>query len=395
MNPNLNSPLQQQLAPCTECCQVMISGRTLPPLLFLQEALASIDDIRLHISLIPEHCTDPLFGLDRLPDLLLLYLEEEATALVQSIAGRPECLRPGMVAILPQSQPEMELFLEGLGIGQLMIEPVSRSELVSSVESLLQQVRRRADNPPALMTAFINARGGAGASMISAGVAAELAASCQRQTILMDMDLQSGSLNRFGEIHNRYGLRQALESIEQLDRQSLRDYLPQIGENLRLISARGRELLLSDEVTSERLQQLLSLMLYSCEHLVIDLPRHIDLLTSVVLERANRVVVVVEQTPEHVREGVSLIRLLQQELELSESRISVVVNRCQRGGGFLLHEIEQTLPHLMVCQVPNDYEAAREALAVGQRLREPQAKDGISRALAQLAHSICNGQRRY
>ncbi|WP_027856717.1 AAA family ATPase [Marinobacterium jannaschii] len=392
MNPNLNSLLLPEEEQRPEHCQIMITGRTLPPLLFLQESVAMLSDVHSGIRLMPKGCADPLFGLDRLPDLLLLYLEEEALSVLQSIALRPECLRPDIIAVLPEPCPELLAEAAQLSLQRILIEPVSRTELIHEVSLTLDRVRQRAGRESALMTAFINARGGAGASMISAGIARALAAEHQRQTILMDMDLQSGSLSHYTGVKVRYGLRQALESVEQLDRQTLRDFMPQIDENLRLISARGPELLLCDEVTSERMQQLLTLLLHSSEHLVIDLPRHIDLLTSVVLERANRIVVVLEQTPEHLTEGVHLIRMLQDELDIAESRIMLVVNRCQHGGGFLLHEIEQTLPHLTICQIPNDYQAARDALACSQRRAEQREHSDMTRALYLLAQSIAAGR---
>lgn len=107
---------------------------------------------------------DPLYGLDRMPDLLLLRVShlwrEELSALLQ----RPAHERPPMLVCGPLGEQEgMRLAMQA-GARDVLPEPIADTELVAALNRLVADVRLGNGNEGKLV-AVISAKGGSGGTL--------------------------------------------------------------------------------------------------------------------------------------------------------------------------------------------------------------------------------------
>jgi pilus assembly protein CpaE len=166
------------------------------------------------------------------------------------------------------------------------------------------------------------------------------------------------------------------------------------GSGLRVMGAEPERLLLSDEVSHDRLSSLLDLIAESHDHLVIDLPRQIDLPTTTILERADRIVLVLQQGITHVRDAARLMDVLRQELEINDTNITVVLNRFQKNGAIKLADVSRALHHDPVLTVPNDFKHVTDCLNNGTPLLVAARRAPITRSLTALAGHLEQQGRR-
>ena len=106
---------------------------------------------------------------------------------------------------------------------------------------------------------------------------------------------------------------------------------------------------LPDEVSAKRLGQLLDLMMTGYEHVIVDLPRLVDPLMSIVVERAEQIVICIQQNVANIRDATRLINIMRNDLEIPAHRFTAVVNRYQPDHPVRIIDIEQTLKPIPRC----------------------------------------------
>ena len=137
--------------------------------------------------------------------------------------------------------------------------------------------------------------------------------------------------------------------------------------------------------TGENLLKLLQVAAQGYDHVVIDLPRQIDPLTTTVLDFADIICVVMHQSLPHVRDARRLIGILTGELAIPANRIKVVVNRYQAEAAVGLKDIKSAIDAEMI--VP-DIENGRNIAAI-------EGQTGtIQPAARRLEHDRCCLHRR-
>ena len=95
-----------------------------------------------------------------------------------------------------------------------------------------------------------------------------------------------------------------------------------------------------------RLEALLDLARTSYDWTVVDLPRHIDHLTGVTLEKADRIYLVLQQSVGHLKDAARLWRILRDDLGVQAGRIEVVVNRYEKSAPVSTRDIVEALANL-------------------------------------------------
>jgi pilus assembly protein CpaE len=142
-------------------------------------------------------------------------------------------------------------------------------------------------------------------------------------------------------------------------------------------------------VDAGRLDRLLYILLDTYDHVVIDLPRHIDIVTTTVLERADTVVIVMQQSFTHLRDANRLRSILCDEFGITHQQMVVVVNRYEADNPVAISDISNRLAGTGIALIPNDYKRVSENVNLGIPLYEQSTKAPISQALVKLADQLC------
>ena len=104
-------------------------------------------------------------------------------------------------------------------------------------------------------------------------------------------------------------------------------------------------------------------------------------MTAAVLENADRVSVVSQQSFPHLHDSARLMHILRNELGIDKSRLTVIVNRYDKKSPVLLDDIETTLRVDKVVTIPNQYRMTSESVNSGIPLSDITGKSSVTRGL--------------
>ncbi len=374
---------------------ILIASRSADALTQLKTSLSLMPvGVRINCRLISNGHSDPLNGLEKLPDLLIFRVGECWQAELESLCARPLEARVPMLVVSAETPAQAMRLSMKAGARDFFSEPLEDGELLRVVDQLYRETRDQQSALNTHLTVVMNAKGGSGASLIATNLAHQLASEGKRKVVLVDLDLQFGSLSHYLDLNPQRGIKQALENVEDLDNLALDGYLARHVSGLKVLSSESDRLLLSDEVSSEQLLQLFRLLAKDHQHLVVDLPRQIDLITTTVLEQADQVVLTLQQGVTYLRDAARLIDVMRRDLDIPDHRILVVVNRYDKSSPITLAEVAKALKHQPILTVPNDFKHVSESLNNGMPLMEVARRAPISRALHELSEEVTGGKDR-
>lgn len=330
------------------------------------------------------HC-DPLYGLEQMPDLLLLRVSpmwrDELTALMQ----HPAAERPALVVCGPLDQAEGLRLAMQAGARDFLPEPLDYHELTAALHRLVQEKRTSVGGQGKLL-ALMNAKGGSGATLVACNLAQQL--SQHANVLLIDLDLQFGSVAHYLDVQPNHSHVEVMQRIGELDSLALRGFCAHYSASLHVLGGRPSEFCLPQDVQAEQLEALLHLARSTYDWVLVDLPRQIDHLTGTALENADNVMVVLQQSVSHLKDADRLLRILRDDMGIQASRLQVLVNRYNKNSAISLKDIEEALCCRDLKLLPNDFNVVSESQNAGVPLAIHAPRAGITQALKQVAEEL-------
>ena len=364
---------------------VLLVGRDKKELVALERVLHENTDYRVNVSVVTNGHFDPLHGVSTNPDVIITCLSEAWQDELEQLAERPPSTRPPVILITKPSDDmqHMRLAMQA-GARDYITRPVD-------VKSFLEAIRKVADEKSAatgsgpLLTAFVNAKGGSGATLLAANVAHVMAKRGHHKVALVDMDFQFGTLGLYFDIHPSMGIAEALEYTDQLDAIALNAYMVNHESGVQLLASTLNNIVLQREINIDSLNRLLSTMQSAFDHVIVDLPRQVDLPTTTVIERADHIVITTQQGLTHLRDAKRLLGILKDEMGIDKRRIMAVVNRYDTKAVIKLDDVRKMLSDISIETIPNDYKRVTENINLGIPLYKQSHSAPITKAVIQLA----------
>ena len=373
-------------SPERQAMRLLISGRDASALNHLKVLSQGISNLQVSTRLVSNGHTDPLYALEQMPDFLLLrvshlWREELAALLLHPLKERPPLLVCG-----PLDEREGMRMAMQAGARDFLPEPVAAEELQAALERM--QLEQHADQGGrGKLVAVMNAKGGSGASMLACNLAHQLSVQGGR-TLLLDLDLQFGSLAHSLDVLPTHSHTDVLQQIDTLDSVALRGFCSHFSPSLHVLGGRTDELCLPQEIRLEQLDSLLKLARSTYDWVVVDLPRHIDHLTGITLEQSDRVYVVLQQSLSHLQDANRLVRILRDDLGVQSNRLQVVLNRYDKNSPFKPKDISDALRCPTLQKLPNDYAVVSESQNTGVPLELHAPRAGITLSLRELGREL-------
>ena len=371
--------------------QILTVGRDKEELAGVCSALDQAPGLHVNSRHVTNGHVDPLHGITTLPDVLVLCLSANWRVELQALADRPQATRPPVVVVAPSGDPQVMRMSMQAGARDFYTRPVDYRDLVSTLQQM-EQYSSVSQPDKSGLTVVINAKGGSGASLISANLAYAMSIDSGLHVALVDMDIQFGNLGLYLDLVPERGLLDALEVAEDLDKVALQAYMMKHRSGVEVMATTHNQVALPGEINADRLNRLLDSLLGAYDHVVIDLPRQIDLLTTTVLERADHVVLCMQQNLTHVQDACRLRNILRDELGVSDRRMILAVNRYDARNAVSLGDIDKNLAGPVQVIIPNDYKRVSENVNLGIPLYEQARGAPISKAINNLMQEICGHQ---
>jgi len=364
---------------------ILITGRSREEVQAAADMLDTYEQCRTEIRIITNGHVDPLHGVTRQPDLLLLcdiHGEEE----LRSVARTAPDKRPALVVFGPGDNTDSIRMAMRAGVRDYLTLPLNAGELRLIVEQIAVEIEREGTADSGSLHVFINGKGGSGATFLATNVAHGLAR--EAKVTLVDLDLQFAGLCRYLDLTPKRTLLEAVQAVDDMDEVSAEAYTAKHDSGLRLLAGRSDELILNHEVSADRVVTLLQAYQSFNDFVIVDLPRHIDELSAAVLESADRISIVMQQSFPHLHDTTRLLQIMRDELGISNSELTVIVNRYSKDSDILLKDIENALRVDDIVKMPNHYRVTSESINTGIPVTEVTQRASVARGLRELYQNI-------
>lgn len=370
--------------------KVLIAGRSAAQCEIIRQLLDHQADIKLSVLVLESGNVDPLAALTALPDVVIASLDIDGHEVLRAI-GSHRGRRPALIAIGPAADSAMMRLAMQVGARDYFAVPIHLDDLLQSVRSIQAEVGSAGatSGSRGKLIAVINAKGGSGASTVAANfahIAARLPS--PREVALVDLDVQFGALPLMFDLREHGGLLGAIEGADQITPGSIAKYGSRHVGGVTIFSAMSEQIPLPWELSVQGLDHFLATARQAYRVVVVDLPRQIDPLTSVVLTQADHVLVVMQQSLVHVRDAKRMLRILTATLAVPRDNISVVVNRHVERGALSDRDISEAVNPPQMVSLPNDYRAVLDAQNLGVPLYEQHRESSLVKALIRLQEQI-------
>ncbi len=364
--------------------RILVASRSPRALKVLEACLKGRPELECSFRLISNGHADPLHGITRMPDVLLLRFDPEHLAELATLAEKDPAARPPLVVVGPPANPEVMRLAIRSGAKDFLVEPLRPEDLIESLGRVRREPRGDAERTPGQLDVVVGAAGGVGSSFIACNLAHLTVATAARSCLLLDLDVNYAPLAHFLDLNPERGLIEALEALETLDEHALQGYVSKHRSGLHVMCTVPKSVVLSRDLQAERLAKLLQVLTAQYQHVIVDSPHHIDPLNATVFGMARSVLLVLQQSVLHVKNAARLLSILTKELALPRERVRIVVNRYSKRSTVQLEDIQRALDFPKVLAVPNHYKLSLDSIDTAMPLFDLDKDAAVVRSLRDL-----------
>ena len=335
---------------------------------------------------------DPLYGLNDMPDLLLLHYGPNSSELAYLAENGVRGQLP-LIVCGPVNDPRAMRQAMRAGARDYLPDDTSESDLIASVSRVHEELMRSRRSGKAQLVVMVNGKGGSGASFLATNLAHTLVIDRRARVTLVDLDLQFGGLYRYLDIKPKIGILQAMESAHELDEVSAQAFTCEHSSGLRMLAAPSKFLTLGDSVAIDRLESVMEAYLSLNDFVIADAPSRLDAVTELWLSRADKILLVTQQSLPHIQDSARELQLLTNEIGISKKRINIVVNRWSKNSDIEADDIKKALRVDTLYTVPNNYKIANESINTGIPVADIAKSSTLTRGIRSLQSIITDVQR--
>ena len=310
----------------TRNMEILIAGRSEAELATIKSFVDRIGGVSSESLLMVNGNTDPLKGLHDQPDVLILHVDQRTTEALQSLSERPVQDLPAVLLFGDELPADAVRYAVRAGVRDV-IGADAGQDLASAVNGLMLEQSAGRDPDEGQIIAVMNAKGGSGATFLASNLAHLAATTGEGETVAVDLDFQFGSLPHYFDVTPKRSLLDALSHVHELDRVAIEAYTAVHSSGLSIMAPLPDVPCSTDFDVSERIRALVPILRSRFKQIVFDVPRHIDEISSPILEQADHVLIVLQQSLPSVRDAVRLKTTLIRELGIPQDRVRVLVNR--------------------------------------------------------------------
>lgn len=278
--------------------------------------------------------------------------------------------------------------LVGVGAADYLVKPLEAQEVRRAILSA-HSGESKEPEPAAQrgqMICVVGARGGVGSTSVAIGAAWLMSEGYNKQTALIDLDLQFGTAALSLDLEPGSGMRNALEHPDRIDSLFIASAMVNYSDKLAILG--GEEPL--DELIEfkpEGFKRLTDEVSDIAEFIVCDVPRHLVGAAAELLSGSKAILLVTDLTLSGLRDAMRLRTAL--ERLAPQVPIKVVANRVGHAKAVELGraEFEKSLGAKIDCFLGEDPKAGKAALS-GKPLPAASVKGKTAEALRGLVHGI-------
>lgn len=328
-------------------------------------------------------------GKDALPDVLVLEIDaakNDDLAFAEATAGRLGgkvnvfvTYREGAIDILRK--------LMRAGVKDIFQQPFIPQDIVQDLTVALTDKRMKlkaAKGARGTVTAFMNAKGGSGATTLAVNTAHALVAEYDASVALIDLDIQFGACAHMLDLKPRSTVFEALLQPERIDAVFLNALMTKHKSGINVLCSPS-DASPTDRIGGEAINRLLGAAVENYDFVVIDVPRIITPWTMAALRYAEPVMLVAQNSLTTIRDAKVLLGKLSHE-GLNLDNIEIVNNRAMaKSGSVPIEKFKEALNKSKLHRIRNDYKTVVESQDQGRPAREVSSSSNFSKDIHSMA----------
>lgn len=297
------------------------------------------------------------------PSAVILAIGSDLRA-VWDLSRRIHSASPDTLIICASPNPTPDMILESLRSGgcEFLRLPIIANEFNTVLErvELFSAGKAKAQKKSGRVIAVYSGKGGCGTSFI----AANLAATLEAPTVLVDLNLRAGDQDVFWGVKPKYSIHDLVVNRARLDDGLLTSFLTPLTSHLSLLAA-PREVEAAHDFRTEHVQEMLQLLRERYDYIVLDLAHNLDAPTIAALDQADEILLVFTLDLLAAR-GAQRALMIFKRLGYPRPKIKLVANRWAKKVGIQVEKVEQFLGEKISCYITNDYPQVIDSINQGQ-----------------------------
>jgi pilus assembly protein CpaE len=334
------------------------------------------------------------------PDVIILAMEEPVARASQTMSALADAL-PETPIIVYSSLADAASVRRAMvsGARDYLVKPPRPEELARAIYSVLEQEERRRTRMTGetassaargtVITVF-GAKGGIGKTTISTNLATALCKNTNSSVAIVDMDTRFGDVAIMMDIVVEYSIADVGRNIDNVDRDSIREYLVQHSTGVQILPAPLHPTEWG-ALHRQHIAKVIDLLSQTHDYVVVDTPGAFNELVATALEAANIILLVTSMDIASIKDTALALEMLR-AASVSEDKVKLVINHSTSANSLRPEDVERVLEYEVFWRIPHDV-AISNSNQLGQPiiLAKPYAR--ASRAITDMAYTLAGLRR--
>jgi pilus assembly protein CpaE len=288
---------------------------------------------------------------------------DPGAAMVRVEALRAASATSGIFVVAREPNPDVIVQSMRAGANEFFTFPPPEETFYEAIRRSAARRTAAGGGQTANTLLFFGAKGGAGTTTVAVNCAVELARLSGQRTIIVDLKPGLGEVGLFLGVRSRYTLVDALDNMNRLDAEFLRELVAKHKSGLEILAG-------SDNFDrpngsdSGALEEILRHLREEYEYVVIDAGSQINAAISASLYTADMIGLVANPDVPSIRNAQRLLDRIRQ-MGASPDRVRLLLNRAAEPFPIPLAQIEAAVGHPIDHMFPSDYKTVSGALNSG------------------------------
>ena len=363
----------------------------------LESILARVDGLTLTSSKVVSEEQLSGLGKEELPDVIFFELDGHAEKHIDDIESLLKEHRSRIAVYVTYKEVQLDVVrrMMRIGVKDIFPQPFQTQEIMTEMAHAVSSKRERikaAQGAKGSVTAFIDAKGGSGATTLAVNTAHLLAEKHKAEVLLIDFDLQFGDVGISLDMHPRSTVSDALRQPDRVDTVLLKALITKHPSGLDVMPSPGN-LTSLDELSATAVRKILQAAVQEYEFVILDLPRVFNSGVIEALKFSDPIMLVCQNSLETIRNAKIILDNFSL-LGISMASVQLINNRAMaKSSSVSIDKLKDTLGKERIHRIRNDYAAAVSAQDQGQPVALVARKSEMTKDIQGLADYLMQAHR--
>jgi pilus assembly protein CpaE len=308
---------------------------------------------------------------EQMPDVVFLDLAREPEPFF-AFANQLRRMKPTikLIACSAAVPPQPSLLLEAMrcGVQDFLGKPVQPDSLKDLLIRMAQDLNAKEFPAQDKLIVVMGAKGGVGTTTVAVNLGVQLASFANKRTVLLDFARPLGNVHLLLDLHPKFVIRDAVDSLDRLDSHFLAGLLTRHKTKLEVLGGTTQP----EEwqaIDVNVLDRVVNVAQNAFDIVLLDIGSQFSTDWAAILRMARMILIVAEA-------NVPSLWTLERRLlalkgfGISQERARIIINRWHKGDDEVLKSIQKDISRPIFASLPNDFRKASQAVNLGTPILE-------------------------